>query len=387
MTDQTTQLPGPDFVAGVALSTVADGVPLLGHAHGEPVILVRRGDDLFAVGAFCTHYGGPLAEGLLVDETIRCPWHHACFSLRTGEALRAPALNPIACRRVEQRDGTVHVGDVIPPEPAPSVRPAGDGALSASIVIVGGGAAGHAAAEMLRHEGHAGTITMLSADDSLPCDRPNLSKNYLAGSAPEDWIPLRSAEFYREQRIDVKLNALVVDIDTVARQVQLEGGRRLDYGALLLATGAEPVRLAIPGADLPHVHYLRTWSDSRALVGAAKTARRAVVIGASFIGLEVAASLRARHVDVQVVDSRSLVQRLIPNPPRITKPQPASINTLRGHGRAERERSLIQSLLLTTTGRPRPATSTTGIPAGPSLARPRRGGRGRAGGSGRGSPR
>jgi NADPH-dependent 2,4-dienoyl-CoA reductase/sulfur reductase-like enzyme/nitrite reductase/ring-hydroxylating ferredoxin subunit len=306
MTDQTTQLSGPDFVAGVALSTVADGVPLLGHAHGEPVILVRRGDDLFAVGAFCTHYGGPLAEGLLVDETIRCPWHHACFSLRTGEALRAPALNPIACRRVEQRDGTVHVGDVIPPEPAPSVRPAGNGALSASIVIVGGGAAGHAAAEMLRHEGHAGTITMLSADDSLPCDRPNLSKNYLAGSAPEDWIPLRSAEFYREQRIDVKLNALVVDIDTVARQVQLEGGRRLDYGALLLATGAEPVRLAIPGADLPHVHYLRTWSDSRALVGAAKTARRAVVIGASFIGLEVAASLRARHVDVQVVGRESV---------------------------------------------------------------------------------
>ena len=306
MSDGTRQLRGPDFVAGVALSTVAEGVPLLGHAHGEPVILVRRGEDLFAVDALCTHYGGPLGDGLVVDETVRCPWHHACFSLRTGEALRAPALKPIACRRVEQRNGMVHVGDVVRPEPATSIRQARNGMSSASIVIVGGGAAGHAAAETLRHEGHTGTITMLSADDSLPCDRPNLSKDYLAGNAPDEWIPLRSAEFYEEQRIDVKLNARVVDIDPVARQVQIEGGRRLDYGALLLATGAEPVRLAIPGADLPHVHYLRTWSDSRALVGAAKTARRAAVIGASFIGLEVAASLRARHVDVQVVGRESV---------------------------------------------------------------------------------
>jgi len=306
MSDETEELSGPDFVAGVELSTVADGVPLLGHAHGEPVILVRRGADLFAVGALCTHYGGPLAEGLVVDETIRCPWHHAAFSLRTGEAVRAPALNPIACRHVTQRDGKVHVGDVIHPEPARSARPAGNGALSTSIVIVGGGAAGNAAAEMLRREGHVGSITMLSADDSLPCDRPNLSKNYLAGSAPEEWIPLRSAEFYREHGIDVKLNARVVDIDTVAHQVQLEGGRRLDYGTMLLATGAEPVRLAIPGAELPHVHYLRTWADGRSLVASAKAARRAVVIGASFIGLEVAASLRARDVDVHVVGRESV---------------------------------------------------------------------------------
>jgi NADPH-dependent 2,4-dienoyl-CoA reductase/sulfur reductase-like enzyme/nitrite reductase/ring-hydroxylating ferredoxin subunit len=305
MSDERRELSGPDFAAGVALSTVQDGVPLLGHAHGEPVVLVRRGGDLFAVGALCTHYGGPLGDGLVVDETIRCPWHHACFSLRSGEALRAPALNPIACRRVEQRDGTVRVGEVIR-EIAASARPTGTDAMARSIVIVGGGAAGNAAAEMLRQEGCTGTITMLSADDSLPCDRPNLSKNYLAGSAPEEWIPLRSAEFYREQRIDLKLNARVVDIDTVAHQVQLEDSRRLDYDALLLATGAEPLRLAIPGADLAHVHYLRTWADSRALVAAAQSARRAVVIGASFIGLEVAASLRARQVDVQVVGRESV---------------------------------------------------------------------------------
>ena len=104
-------LSGPDLTKGVALSSVADGAMLLGHAHGEPVLLARRGDALFAIGAVCTHYGAPLADGLLVDDTVRCPWHHACFSLRTGEALRAPALDPVSCWHVEQRDGTVYVGE------------------------------------------------------------------------------------------------------------------------------------------------------------------------------------------------------------------------------------------------------------------------------------
>ena len=180
-----------------------------------------------------------------------------------------------------------------------------------AIVIVGGGAAGNAAAEMLRREHFEGTITLLSADDSLPCDRPNLSKNYLAGSAEDDWIPLRSAEFYREQRIDLKLNARVVGIDTAGRQVQLEDGSRHAYDALLLATGADPVRLAVPGAALPHVHYLRTWGDARALVASAATAKRAVVIGASFIGLEVAASLRARGIDVQVVGRETVLMERV----------------------------------------------------------------------------
>ncbi|SAL78401.1 FAD-dependent oxidoreductase [Caballeronia telluris] len=299
MNEPANQLSGPDLAGGVALSEITDGAMLQGHAHGEPVLLVRRADELFAIGAVCTHYGAPLADGMLVDDTVRCPWHHACFSLRTGAALRAPALDPVACWRVEQRDGTVYVRDKLTPvEPEP--LPAASGTPQ-SIVIVGGGAAGNAAAETLRLEGYTGRITLLSADPSGPCDRPNLSKGFLAGTASAESNPLRPLAFYQAHHIDLKLDAPVTTLDTRSRHLQLVDGTRVVYDALLLATGAEPVRLEVPGADLLHVHYLRTLADSRALVTSALTAKRAVVIGASFIGLEVAASLRARNVEVRVV--------------------------------------------------------------------------------------
>ncbi len=294
MADES-QLSGPDLTKGVRLVAIADGTMLAGHAHGEPALLARRGDELFAIGSACTHYEGPLADGLLVGDTVRCPWHHACFSLRTGEAIRAPALDPVASWRVEQRDGVAYVGEKLePPRPAPRETPG-------SVLIVGGGAAGNAAAEMLRREGYSGRITMLSADEALPCDRPKLSKDYLAGSSDEATIPLRSREFYRDHDIDLRLSARVAHLDTAARQVQLADGSRHGYDALLLATGAEPVQLDVPGAHLPHVHTLRSPADSRAIVAAAKAAQRAVVIGSSFIGLEAASSLRARNVEVHVI--------------------------------------------------------------------------------------
>ena len=297
MSNDNVQIEGPDFGTGVALGEISDGSMLSGHVDGEAVLLVRHGETLFAVGATCTHYGGPLARGLLAGETIRCPWHHACFSLSTGEPLRAPALDPLPRWRVEVNDGVAFVREKLarhPPAPRPDSSPP-------SIMIIGGGAAGNAAAETLRREGHAGPITMLSADSALPCDRPNLSKDYLAGKAPEEWTVLRSADFYRSNNIEVRLNARVTRIDTDLREVRLADGTVHAYGKLLLATGAEPVRLNIPGADRAHVHYLRTLDDSRTLVEKAKAARSAVVIGASFIGLEVASSLCARGIEVHVV--------------------------------------------------------------------------------------
>ena len=298
MTSDSATPTGPDLRQGVALGDLPDGGMLVGNAGGEAVLLVRRGEDVFAVGAICTHYGGPLAEGLVVGETVRCPWHHACFSLRTGEALRAPALNPVSRWRVERRGGAVYVQEKLEPSmPRALTSPS----LPRSVAMVGGGAAANAAAETLRNEGYPGRITMLSADNSVPYDRPNLSKGYLAGTAEEDWIPLRSMDFYKEHDIDLKLRACVAGVDPTSRKLRLVDGSELAFDALLLATGAEPVRLNLAGGDLAHVHYLRTLDDSRAIIANAQASRRAVVLGASFIGLEVAASLRARTIEVDVV--------------------------------------------------------------------------------------
>ena len=311
MSEDHAEVAGPDLTQGVPRATISDGTMLLGHVGGEPVLLVGRGDEMFAVGASCSHYGAPLGDGLLVGDTVRCPWHHACFSLRTGEVLRSPALDPLPCWRVEETGGIVCVREKLERVATPPRAGAGG---PTSVVIVGGGAAGFAAAATLRGEGYAGPVTMLSADASLPCDRPNLSKGYLAGTASEESNLLRPAEFYKENAIDVRLNARVRAIDVERRRVELADGSHHGFGALLLATGAEPVRLDIPGADRPHVYYLRTLADSRALAAAAQAAKRAVVIGASFIGLVVASSLRARDVEVHIIGREAVPMAKILGP-------------------------------------------------------------------------
>jgi NADPH-dependent 2,4-dienoyl-CoA reductase/sulfur reductase-like enzyme/nitrite reductase/ring-hydroxylating ferredoxin subunit len=293
------KLAGPDLVRGVRLDDIPKGGTLVGHVNGKHVLLVRVGDEVFAVSPHCTHYHGPLADGLVVDATVRCPWHHACFDLRTGEALRAPALSPLACWEVEQRDGTIRVSHKRE-RAKPKPRGKGIGELGA-IVIIGGGAAGFTAAEMLRRKGYQNRIVMLSSDNALPYDRPNLSKDYLAGTIPIKYMPLRDEGFYEENGIETRLGQAALEIDARAREVVLAGGESVPYDRLLLATGAEPVRLTIPGANQPHVHTLRSLADCQAIIEGAKTAGRAVVIGASFIGLEVAASLRARKLEVHVV--------------------------------------------------------------------------------------
>jgi NADPH-dependent 2,4-dienoyl-CoA reductase/sulfur reductase-like enzyme/nitrite reductase/ring-hydroxylating ferredoxin subunit len=289
---------GPDLARGVPARDLPEGRMLAGHVGDEQVLVARASGELFAIGAHCSHYGGPLADGLLVGDTVRCPWHHACFSLRTGEALRAPALSALACWSVVERDGTIVVRAK---EDAPVPPPATVAAAVAKIVIVGGGAAGFAAAEMLRRCGYAGTVTMLSSDDAAPVDRPNLSKDYLAGTAPEEWIPLRPDDYYKESAIDLRLRMTVEGMDVAAGAVVLADGARIPYDRLLLATGAEPVRLPIPGMSLPHVFTLRTLTDSRAIIERAKSAQRVAVLGASFIGLEAAAALRTRGLDVHVI--------------------------------------------------------------------------------------
>jgi len=300
-----TELEGPDLTLGIARSELADGEKLLGHIENDAVLLVRCGDDFFAVGPECTHYHGPLADGIVADGAIRCPWHHACFDLRTGEAVRAPAFSPIACWVVDQREDKVFVRDKRVAWDS-KVRRKPAYSTPAKIVIIGGGATGFAAAEMLRREQFGGNIVILSNDAAPPVDRPNLSKDYLAGNAPEDWVYLRPDNFYADNGIDLRLNEEVATIDTHLNEITLSNGRIVGYDRLLLATGAEPVRLWIRGADQPHVHSLRSLADCRRIIESTQKSTRAVILGASFIGLEVAAALRTRGIEVHVVAPEKL---------------------------------------------------------------------------------
>jgi NADPH-dependent 2,4-dienoyl-CoA reductase/sulfur reductase-like enzyme/nitrite reductase/ring-hydroxylating ferredoxin subunit len=292
MTDTTP----PDLKAGVPLEHIADGAMLSGQIDGEDALLLRQGDAFYAIGAQCTHYHAALADGLVCGHVLHCPMHHAQFDIRSGSALCAPALDDLHSWRVEQVGGQVFARErtVAAPRSRKNV-PLDD------VVIVGGGGAGLAAADRLRREGYEGRLTMLSADVDPPYDRPNLSKDFLAGTAQADWMPLKPDDWYREQRIDLQLNTRVESIDVAARQLRLAGGPACPFGALLLATGADPVQLEVPGAAPGQVLSLRSFADSRAIVAQAASARSALVIGASFIGLEVAASLRGRGIEVHVV--------------------------------------------------------------------------------------
>src|SRR6516225_7233157 len=240
----------PDLAAGVAVDRVPEGGMIQGKVGGDGVVLTRRGTEFFAVGATCTHYGGPLGKGLMVDDTLRCPLHHACFSLRTGEALRCPAFDPIPRWRVERVGDSLFVRERLT---APIGRPASASMRGqkppASVVIVGGGGAGLAAADTLRREGYDGPLTLISADDDPPYDRPNLSKDYLAGTAGDDWLPLRQPSYYTDQRIDLVLKSPVVSLDARQKRIRAADGTTYAFDRLLLATGADPVKLPVQGAS------------------------------------------------------------------------------------------------------------------------------------------
>ena len=289
------EVSGPDLgTEGLPIEALDGDVPVKAQVGGEPVIVVQTPEGVCVVGGKCTHYGAPLGDGICVDGEIRCPWHHAAFDVTTGEPVGGPALNPIPVYETSVVDGKVVVTGR-----REATRPNLSKTGPESIVIVGSGAAGAAAAEALRRHGFSGPITLIGEEP--PIDRPNVSKDYLAGTAPEEWMPLRSPGFYADAGIELITRRTVKSIDPRARLVEMADGTTLKYDALLLAPGAEPEELEVPGADFAHVRYLRTLEDSKAIISALRSDPKVVVIGAGFIGLEVAASLRQREIDVTVV--------------------------------------------------------------------------------------
>jgi NADPH-dependent 2,4-dienoyl-CoA reductase/sulfur reductase-like enzyme/nitrite reductase/ring-hydroxylating ferredoxin subunit len=294
---------GPDLAEGLdAASIPAEGL-VAGHVGDDPVVVARVDGAIVAVGGACTHYSGPLKDGLRVGRTVTCPWHHACFDLATGVALKAPALAPLDRWRVEEAGGRIFVREKLPGAPVPKRDAAKD---PKAIVIVGGGAAGFAAAQRLRDLGYEGGVTLISDDADAPYDRPNVSKDYLAGEADPAWMPLKDEAFYRDNRIALRTATTVAAVDARARRVVLEDGSSLGYDRLLLATGASPIRLPAPGLDRANVLLLRSLGDADRVIAAAEKAKTVAVVGASFIGLEVAGSLRTRGLAVHVIAPETL---------------------------------------------------------------------------------
>jgi NADPH-dependent 2,4-dienoyl-CoA reductase/sulfur reductase-like enzyme/nitrite reductase/ring-hydroxylating ferredoxin subunit len=289
---------GPDFSSGFPLDEIPENGTVAGRVGDEPVLLSNFDGSLYAVSGACTHYGGHLADGVAEGTSVRCPLHHACFDLRSGQPLRAPALDPLDRWQVDVDSDRAYVSYKLkrPADEAPEIA-----TQVRKVVIVGGGAAGLACANELRRLGYSGEITMVSADRDPPCDRPNLSKDYLAGTAPEEWLPLRTDQWYSDNRVDLRLTTEVTRIDAAAHTVHCAEGEDLPYDRLLIATGSEPNRLAVPGFESDNVFTLRSVADARAIAQKAKEGARAVIIGASFIAMEAAAALRTRKVEVDVV--------------------------------------------------------------------------------------
>ena len=271
-------------------------------ANGTDILLARVNGKYHAVGAHCPHYGAPLVDGVLSGGRLVCPWHHACFDITTGDLQEPPALDALPRYevKIESDQVIVCVPDDTPDRRTPRMtkRDTKDERL---FVIAGGGAAGYMAAQTLREGGFTGRLMLITREDRLPYDRPNLSKEYLQGRAEPAWLPLRSDDFFAQYDIEVICGREIERVEAAQKTVKFADGEVLSCDALLVATGGEPRKLPFQSREQEKVFLLRSYADSDAIIAAAEEAKRAVVIGASFIGMEVASSLTKRGCEVTVV--------------------------------------------------------------------------------------
>lgn len=272
-------------------------------AFDREILLTRAEAGFSAIAAHCSHYGAPLAKGVLHGDRVVCPWHNACFEAATGKQLEPPGRDNLAQYTVQVDSGTVYIEKPIPDSEhlEPQMAKPDSQQSDRTFVLVGGGAAGCAAAEMLRQVDFQGRIVMLTADSELPYDRTKLSKAALQSDQFEGPDLLRSASFYEQHGIEVKTAAKVTQLNVESQQLTYGDGETLSYDALLLATGGKVRKIPVDGADLENVFTLRQAEDTQKILKAAQSAQKAVIIGAGFIGMEVAASLRQQGLEVTVV--------------------------------------------------------------------------------------
>ena len=266
------------------------------------VLLTRTKGKFHAIGNVCTHYGGYLHEGCRSGTGVYCPWHQSRFNVISGDLEEPPALDAVPRFevRVEGDDVIVSVPEGVQDRRVPAMVKHNPAADRRTFVILGAGGAGNMAAQTLRQDGFEGRIIMLTAENSLPYDRPNLSKAYLYGDAPVDSLPWRSEQFYRDHDIEIRFGHRVTLVDPAAKIIEFATGARMSYDTLLLATGGVARPLEVPGGNLENVFTLRIIEDATRIIAAAGHASRAVVVGASFIGMEAAYSLAKRGLKVTV---------------------------------------------------------------------------------------
>lgn len=284
------------------LSEINDGEMKEVAVDGTKVLLARVGDDCYAVGAHCPHYGAPLVKGVLSGKRVVCPWHHACFDVTTGDLEEPPAFDslPRFDVTIEKDEIFVRLPEVVPDRRTPAMTKR-DVFDERTFVILGGGAAGYMAAQTLREDGFAGRLVMITRESRLPYDRPNLSKDYLAGHADPEWMPLRPDDFFEEHAIEVLREKEATSVDAARKTITFSDGESLPYDSLLIATGGIPRRLPFQSEAQKNVFLLRSFSDSDLIIASAEKGKRAIVIGASFIGMETAASLQSRGCEVTVI--------------------------------------------------------------------------------------
>lgn len=277
------------------------------QVEDRTVLLVRVEGEYRAYVSECPHHGAPLVEGCLHEDLLRCPWHQAVFDLRNGERIEPPSLDGLMHYEVKIKGNDVVV--VIPQEPATSTKPPKMEGYDAkednrTFVILGAGAAGLAAAETLRQERFAGRVVVLTKETNVSYDRTELSKHYLAD--PDAKSPrMRSDAFYQEHDIEILTGKNVIEADVQTKTVRCDDGSSYEYDKLLIAAGSQPRRLGVEGENLENVFTLRSLADCDRVRQRANQATRAVVVGASFIGMETAAALKQRGLDVTIVAPES----------------------------------------------------------------------------------
>jgi len=269
---------------------------------GKEILLVKLEDKFYAHGAHCTHYGAPLAEGVLHNSIIMCPWHHACFNAKNGDMVEPPARDSLPNYEVKivNNDVIVMLPDELPMSRKPEMVKH-DPEDKKNYIILGGGAAGNAAAQALREAGYKGNITIITKEARFPYDRPNLSKAYLSGEAPSEWMPLRDKDFYEGYNINFLFSHKVEEINIDKKEICLDNNHILKYDKILLAPGGIPRKLDIPGCELDNIFYLRSFDDCDKIIETAGKASKAVVIGSSFIGMESAYHIKERNIDVTII--------------------------------------------------------------------------------------